>query len=391
MNDPRIHLAVDNCFASKRWTEPAEWAELAADMGLHCIEASADNECDPFYAGPEFLADWRERVKDACAAHGVRVANLYSGHGTYATLGLTHTDERVRDRMLNGWLKTMTESAADLEAGLGFFCHAFSQAVLADPEAYSEALEDLYDRLAELARYGAEAGARYVSLEQMYTPHQVPWRVAGARELMRQVKARGGDMYLSIDAGHASGQRKFLRPSRRQLVDAVKACSAGRGLSGTWAGTLAAYDALRAAAEGERALEDAVNFVEEQFDERPYLCAEESDGDPYEWIEQLGRYSPILHLQQTDGEHSSHWPFTEEYNKIGIVKGKRLLRTLARSCAQDEEPDMPPPSPDIYLTIEVFSSTADLPVDIHERMQATADYWRRFVPEDGKRLSELVG
>lgn len=49
---PRIHLAVDNCFASKRWTKPAEWMQIAYDAGITCIEASADNELIRFTTRP---------------------------------------------------------------------------------------------------------------------------------------------------------------------------------------------------------------------------------------------------------------------------------------------------------------------------------------------------
>lgn len=31
---PKLYLAIDNCFASKRWTEPAEWADVIRDLGL---------------------------------------------------------------------------------------------------------------------------------------------------------------------------------------------------------------------------------------------------------------------------------------------------------------------------------------------------------------------
>ncbi|MBL8120181.1 MAG: hypothetical protein JNJ78_21800, partial [Anaerolineae bacterium] len=94
---PRIYLALDNCFASKRWTQPHEWMQIAREAGVFAIEASADNECDPLYNTPETLNDWLKAVESATEQSGVRVVNLYSGHGTYATLGLAHHDVRVRD------------------------------------------------------------------------------------------------------------------------------------------------------------------------------------------------------------------------------------------------------------------------------------------------------
>src|SRR5208283_4669039 len=122
---PRIHLAIDNCFASKRWTEPREWLDLCGSMGLKYVEASADTEADPLYMGSEYMEDWTAEVARCEQDSGVKVVNLYSGHGTYTTLGLAHHDRRVRDRIRDLWLRPMLAAAEKLHAGLGFFCHAF--------------------------------------------------------------------------------------------------------------------------------------------------------------------------------------------------------------------------------------------------------------------------
>ena len=47
MKDPKIYLAIDNCFGSKRWTEPREWMDTIKSLGVYYVEASADTECDP--------------------------------------------------------------------------------------------------------------------------------------------------------------------------------------------------------------------------------------------------------------------------------------------------------------------------------------------------------
>ena len=49
--DPKLSLAIDNRFASKRWTRPADWMQLIKDLGITLVEASADTECDPLYLG----------------------------------------------------------------------------------------------------------------------------------------------------------------------------------------------------------------------------------------------------------------------------------------------------------------------------------------------------
>jgi sugar phosphate isomerase/epimerase len=369
---PRLYLAVDNCFASKRWTRPLEWMEIARDAGIFYVEASADNECDPLYNTPESLAGWLDEVREASAQTGVRVANLYSGHGTYATLGLAHTDPRVRDHIQHDWLEPMIRNAAALGAGLGFFCHAFPQAVLRDPSAYAQAQDDLHARLAQLAAFARATRLKNLSLEQMYSPHQLPWTISGALDLIGAVYRRqGAPLYITLDTGHQIGQRRYLRPDRAQ-IDAYQRGQADM----PWF----AY-----ADPGQ-----GIDAVLADIGRRPYLFASAEDGDLYAWLRALGAYSPILHLQQTDGTVSAHQPFTARYNATGIVDPARVLAALYAAYAEPEKPGLPPRCADLYLTLEIFSSTAERPDRILAAIRDSAAYWRHYLPEDGLPLDELV-
>ena len=40
MEYPKIYLALDNCFALKRWVEPETWLPLIKDLGYTSIQAS---------------------------------------------------------------------------------------------------------------------------------------------------------------------------------------------------------------------------------------------------------------------------------------------------------------------------------------------------------------
>jgi hypothetical protein len=373
---PQIYLAIDNCFAYKRWTRPEEWCGRIARLGIQCIEASQDNELDPLLMGAEYLADWIRAVRKAEALSAVKVVNCYSGHGTYTTLGLVHTDRRVRRRLIDAWFKPVLDTAARLDAGFGFYVHAFPHETLQDGTLYAEAVDALEEGLVELNRYAASVGCGPIGIEQMYSPHQYPWTIVQTRELLRSVTEKSGrPFYFTEDVGHH--QQKFLKPSGAALD---RIC-AGVPLRGIWLGSDRAY----ALAEGGSRAE-----LEAELERTGHLFAGEKDGDCYAWLSELGCYSPIVHLQQTDGHGSAHLPFTEEQNSRGIIDGGKLLRALKASYDRPEEAAMPKRCEKIYLTLELFTGTAAIMRDILVDIRESAAYWRRWIPRDGMHLDELV-
>ena len=134
----------------------------------------------------------------------------------------------------------------------------------------------------------------------------------------------------------------------------------------------------------------AADRIEALFDAYPYLFCLERDGDTYAWLSELGRYSPIVHLQQTDGKSSGHRPFTREWNERGIIEIPRVLQSLMESYRMAPDNGLPPPCKDIFVTIEVFSSTADIPYDIQRRLEESVEHIRRYIPQDGLTLDRLV-
>ena len=365
---PKIYLAMDNCVFYKRWTRPREWAEKMAELGIRHIEASADTELDPLYMGRAYLKDWVREVKAAEAACGVRVANLYSGHGTYTTLGLAHTDARVREHLVENWFFPMLEVAGELGCGMGFFAHAFNHDVLQSEALYREYVEILTEILARINRRAAEVGCGELGIEQMYTPHQYPWRLEDSRDLMREVTRRSGrDFYFTEDVGHH--HVIFAHP------DVADVGTKDRGL---WLGTDRAYGLRDAAA------------IAEDVRRNPQLFARPEDGDCYRTLRELGCYSPIIHLQQTDGRRSSHLPFTAAENERGIISGEKVLAMLREAYDQPEDGAMPKRVEAIYLTLELFSGTTSIMRDVLKDCEESVKYWRQYIPEDGLPLDVLL-
>ena len=83
---------------------------------------------------------------------------------------------------------------------------------------YKETEAELYARLADIALYCRELGIPAPSVEQMYTPHQIPWTIKGSKQLLKEVyRLSSSPFYLTLDTGHQSGQRKFLKPDAHAI------------------------------------------------------------------------------------------------------------------------------------------------------------------------------
>jgi hypothetical protein len=184
----------------------------------------------------------------------------------------------------------------------------------------------------------------------------------------------------------------FLRPSFQQLAEALATWRASnKPARGLWFGPSEACTHFRQAATAPESEREAhLRRVEAGMDRCPHLFAAFEDGDLYQWLRRFACYSPIIHLQQTDGGSSSHSPFSEEVNRHGIVRAEEVLRAIADSYKCQPEPDLPPRCEEIYLTLEIFSKTADLPNEIMGRLEDSVEYWRRYVPKDGLSIDELI-
>ncbi len=375
---PRIHLVIDNCFAIKRWVEPGEWMRVVKEIGgIRLIQASTDNEIDPSHNTGEYRDEWVAEVKKYEKEFDLKVVSLYSGYATYRTVGIASLSESKRQAMIDRYFKPVVDIAHSLGAQVGNTLSAYSETALQDARLYRTVDRHIENSLISMARYAAEKGVTF-GYEQMYTPTQGMWTINGCINCMRNVYKRAGSpMYITIDTAHQAGQRLFLKPSVKDIAEMQKNNNAGR---------FRLPEAIESLITGE----DDPERIYDSLDEYSYWFAEPADADVFEWFSALGCYSPIVHLQQTDGTYSSHKPFVAQYNSEGIIKPKDVFKAIARSYQQPENPELPPRVKDIYLAFEIFFGVTDTPKRIIKDLSESVAYWRRHIPEDGMLLSDLI-
>ena len=126
------------------------------------------------------------------------------------------------------------------------------------------------------------------------------------------------------------------------------------------------------------------------MDHHPSLFSSYEDGDCYHTLRRLGCYSPIIHLQQTNGRLSAHLPFTPAENAKGIITPTAVLGALKESYDAPEDPRMPRRCTEIYLTLELFSGTTSIMNNVLDSVAQSVRYWRGAIPQDGLYLDQLL-
>lgn len=101
------------------------------------------------------------------------------------------------------------------------------------------------------------------------------------------------------------------------------------------------------------------------------LSGDPRDSDPYAWLEEFGKLSPVVHIKQSLTDKGGHWPFTAEYNERGKIEPQKVLSALERSGADD-----------VVLLLEI-SHRERYPAEgrVISDLKESVEYWRQYVPE----------
>ena len=93
------------------------------------------------------------------------------------------------------------------------------------------------------------------------------------------------------------------------------------------------------------------------------------EADPYEWLKRFAPQSPSIHIQQTDGKADRHWPFTEEYNRMGIIKPEKLVESIDASGAKE-----------VYLLLEYIPPFEAPDNEVLTNLEKSIKYLKQYIP-----------
>jgi D-erythrulose 1-phosphate 3-epimerase len=89
----------------------------------------------------------------------------------------------------------------------------------------------------------------------------------------------------------------------------------------------------------------------------------------------LGRFTRVVHLQQTDGLYDRHWPFTARFNEQGIIDPQRIV-DVVREFDRD----------DIELMLEPMHAFEATDQQVVEDLAESVSFWEPWLDRVGVKL-----
>lgn len=89
------------------------------------------------------------------------------------------------------------------------------------------------------------------------------------------------------------------------------------------------------------------------------------------WLAQPWPHSPVIHLQQTDRGNDHHWPFTDAYNGVGLIRPADVIASIQQW----------PTASDVYLFLEPIHPFEADDTGVLRDLRESARYWKEAIAQ----------
>jgi len=299
----RIKLGISTGFTVKRWAAPEEWVHIVKNkLGLKIVQFSFD-QFDP-RGNRDCVRAYCRRLTNACQRNGVAIHSTFTGLAVYTHNLLYHP---LLEGRLDGldWFDNafaMTSYLGATATGGPFGGMDVATFKEQSKRKFMESWAE--EALVRLLQDAEGHGIKYFYWEPTPVRREGPVTIEGTKELLEKINGLTGD----------NGARFAL------CLDTGHATS-------------------------------------------PHASVD--DRNPYLWLEKLGKYSPVVHLQQSDGQLDRHWPFTEQYNSQGIIQADKVLEALNNSGVGE-----------VTLFVEVCHPFEENDDRVLDDISRSVEYWQ---------------
>lgn len=243
------------------------------------------------------------RTKQATEKYGIHLTSAFTGLASYSFNLLCHPDIGMRMDALD-WYEKAIYTAAEMGAwGTGGHVAALSMSDFENERRKDYLTTFLLESLEYLSGVGKNVGQKFLLWEPMPIAREAPCTIDGAKRIYERVN----------ENAHIPVQ--FCLDLGHQCTYTAK----GR------------------------------------------------DRDTYEWLRQLSQYSPVIHIQQTDGKGDRHWPFTEDYNRKGIIRPQKVIEAINVSGAEE-----------VTLLFEIIHPPEIEENKVLDDLKESVEYWEKY-------------
>ncbi len=248
-----------------------------------------------------------KRTREAAQKNNVKMHSVFTGTAPHWCHTPLHPDEGMRKDALRWWESYFRMTPMLGADAVGSLLGSFSKKDVENPERKKLLIDEVIEKWHYLSEVAKDIGLAYIMFEPMSVKREIPSTISETEEL-----------YERLNDGASLP---------------IKLCmDVGHGAT---------------------------------------CSGKEEDRDPYAWIERFAARTPVIHIQQTDGITSKHWPFTPERNKAGIIVPEKVLEAISRSGAEE-----------VLLVLEIFHSFFEPMEDkIIDDLMTSVEYWRKYVKE----------
>jgi sugar phosphate isomerase/epimerase len=298
-----ILLGVNNCFAIGRYPEPQAWLGIVKNE-LDLEHVQFSYDLlDPVIVDDDVFVRKSLEIKKLADAMGVSIDTAVTGEVVHKFNCLLEPDPEIRSCYMR-WFERMVRGAALLGAeGSGVYLGTLSQRDHENHERRAHLIEQLLQEITHLTSVARESSQQYFLWEPMSIPREVPCTIDETKHMIE-------------------------RANEHAHVPVRLCLDVGHG----------------------------------------YIrSGDPRDSDAYAWIRELGHLSPVVHMQQTDGKGSRHWPFTEEYNRIGVIEPERIFSAIEDTGIEKT-----------IIIFEFFYSAHAIPDESAvDNLKKSVEYWQK--------------
>jgi sugar phosphate isomerase/epimerase len=252
----------------------------------------------------DILDEMVSRTLDSCKRYGIKLQSCFTGGIAYMSNLLSDPSPRMRKQAFEWYSRAIELSRRLGVEDVGGHMGALTVKDFKNAQRRDSLISGQVQDVIALSSLCSTAALKTLLWEIMPVPRELPSTINEAKDLLQRVRDSPVPIKLCIDVGHTCNSR----------------------------------------------------------------ATDTNDKDPYAWLTELGSKSPCVHVQQTDGKGDRHWPFTEEFNRIGIIDAKKTISALDKSGTTRA-----------HIFPEIFPAFEHNDDAVLDDMAETMKYWKEYL------------